>query len=48
VFQGCASADEEIQESSLSCLREIGVQEYEYLELYFAEVCAATSRASQS
>lgn len=39
VLAACGSADEEVQESALHCLRDIATQEYQYLELYFEKVC---------
>ena len=48
VLAACTAADEEVQESALHCLRDIATQEYEYLELYFAEVCQVTEASTKS
>ena len=48
IFEAAGSADEDIQENSLHCLREIAVQEYDFIQLYFVNVCAVTGKACQS
>lgn len=48
VLTACASPDEEVQESALHCLREIGTQEYEFVELYFEQICQTTAAATKS
>ena len=40
--------DEEIQEYALHTLREIAIQQYECLELYFAKIQEVTTAAARS
>lgn len=48
IFEACECQDEDVQENSLMCLREIAVQEYEYIDLYFVKVCQVTGNLSKS
>jgi importin subunit beta-1 len=46
VFDSMESADDDIIESCLVCLREISTQEYDSIQYYFEEICQRTSAAS--
>ena len=48
VFLACKHQDEEVMENGLNCLREIAVQEYEFVEFYFLEICQITEAATKS
>ena len=48
IFTACQLQQEEIQEYALHTLREIGIQQYDHLELYFTKVLEVTILAAGS
>jgi len=47
VFLACGHVDDEVSEFGLHCLREIAIQEYEFLEFYFLDICKITEAATK-
>lgn len=48
IFIACDSLDEEIRESALMTLQEVGTQQYESVQMYFKEICQVTASAAAS
>ena len=48
LFEGLQIPDEETRIIAMQTLVEIGRQEYESVEFYFAEICEVTAKAAKS
>jgi len=48
IFLACESSDEEIRESALNTLQEVGTLQYDSVEVYFKQICQVTAAAANS
>lgn len=48
IFLACESADEEVRESAINTLQEVGTLQYDSVEVYFKQICLVTAAAAKS
>jgi len=48
IFEALKNPNEEVRVSAMQTLNEVGRQEYEAIEYYFAEICKVTAYAAKS